>query len=184
VVVAGRFVTAGTVYYRMLKNGASVNTGSGSVSANYYWTWTCGFYDVAVGDVLAVKVWSSVADSDWRFEGMTVMATRVAPFLERVYRAIAYLLSLAPAYTLGNPSGVAQGVRVIGMDTSSYWDLISASKTYDVQYPKSTSGLYRLTHTDYYENNSALLRTSSTYYPYYSRNYYPNLNFRLLDRML
>jgi hypothetical protein len=184
VVVAGRFVTAGTVYYMMLKNGNTVIAGSGSVSANYYWTWNCGFYDVAVGDVLAVKLWSSVTDSDWRHKGMTVMATRVAPFLDRVYRNILYSLNLAPAYTLGNPSGVNQGLRVIGMDTASYWDNIVADKTYEVQYPKSTYGLYRLGTGDYTENNSAYLRTSSTYYPTYNRNYYPNFHFRLLERWL
>jgi hypothetical protein len=184
VVVAGRFVTAGTVYYRMLKNGASVNTGSGSVSANYYWTWSCGFYDVAVGDVLAVKVWSSVADSDWRFKGMTVMATRVAPFLDRVYRNILYDVEFAPAYTLGTPNYSGQGVRPWIMDGGSYLDDINVDKTYEVQYPKTTYGLYRLYHGDYAQQNSAYLRTSSGYCPYYSRNYYPNFRFRLLDRQL
>jgi hypothetical protein len=183
VVVAGKCVTAATIYYRMLINDTSIATGSGSVAANYYWTWNCGFFGAGlkIGDVLAVKVWSNQTDSDWRHKGMTVMATRVAPFLNRVYRDILYSLSLAPAYTLGNPGSVAQGLRVWILDGTGPLEQITASKTYEVQYPKLTYGLYRLQHSDYAENNSAYLRTSATYYPSYSRNFYPNLRFRLLE---
>lgn len=181
VYVAGKFITAGTVYYRMKKNGVSVATGSGSVSANYYWTWNCGFYDVAVGDVLEVAVWSNQTDSDWRWKGFIVFATRVAPVLNKRYFNILYSLNLQPAFTLGNPTLVSQGVRVYGMDTASFWEQIVLNKTYEVQYPKATYGLYRLQFTDYSENNTAMLRTSSTYYPNYSRNYIPDFRFRLLE---
>ena len=54
---AGKAVTAATIYWRMKKNGASVATGSGSVAANTFYTWSCGFYDVAVGDVLELALW-------------------------------------------------------------------------------------------------------------------------------
>jgi hypothetical protein len=187
VVVAGKCVTAATIYYRMLINNTSIATGSGSVAANYYWTWNCGFFGAGlkIGDVLAVKVWSNQTDSDWRHKGMTVMATRVAPFLNRVYRNIFYSLSLAPAYTLGNPGFSTQGLRIWIMDTASYMEQISASKTYEVQYPKYTYGLYRLQHADYSENNSAILRTSPSLYPNVSQNYYPStLRFRLLEERL
>lgn len=51
--------TTGFIYYRVLKNGVSVATGSQSVVGVAFWS-HCHyrFFDVKAGDVLAVKTWA------------------------------------------------------------------------------------------------------------------------------
>ena len=77
---SGQAVTAATISYRMTKNGVSVRTGTYTVAANYYYRLGCYFYDVAVGDVLGIKLWSSVADSNWDMKTFWMNVTRVIPF--------------------------------------------------------------------------------------------------------
>jgi hypothetical protein len=80
VLAGGQFVTAGTLYWKMLKNGQSVASGSGSVSANYWWSCTGAFFDVQVGDVLALKLWSSVGDSKLDRYAFAVHVSRIKLF--------------------------------------------------------------------------------------------------------
>ena len=68
VIGAGKFVTIGTLYWRMKKNGASVATGSYSVDSNYYYTVSAYFFDVAVGDLLELALWSTRTDSNWDYK--------------------------------------------------------------------------------------------------------------------
>lgn len=92
-----------TVYYRILRNGASVATGSASVAANYYYTWNhYSFYNVVSGDVLACKLWASSANVNWDYKALRVHVTRIGP--QAVPLSDFTLTSAAaPALALGTP---------------------------------------------------------------------------------
>ncbi|MGC8895647.1 MAG: hypothetical protein ACP5LB_02610 [Candidatus Bathyarchaeia archaeon] len=88
VLAGGQFVTAGTLYWRMLKNGQSVASSSTSVSANYYWSCTACFLDVQVGDVLALKLWSSVSDSILDRYAFAVHVSRIKLFKTPLHKDV------------------------------------------------------------------------------------------------
>lgn len=81
VIVAGKNNGTGsrTLYWRTLKNGGAVGTGSFSVAAGYYWTITAMKWGVSdVGDTVEVRVWGS-ADLDYRWRGLVCLPTRIFP---------------------------------------------------------------------------------------------------------
>ena len=54
--------SSATVYYRVLKNGASIASASSAVNTNYYYTVNCyQLYDIKVGDVIEAFSQESVA---------------------------------------------------------------------------------------------------------------------------
>jgi hypothetical protein len=173
VIGAGKAVTAATIYWRMKKNGASVNTGSSSVSANNYYTVNAFFYDVAVGDVLELALWSSVSDSNWDYKAYQIQVSRVIllnkPRLLSPCNFAA--LTIHPALTLGTPSFTNYSVYPYHCDTNLL--SITAATSYDFLYPKDTYGMFRIYFGDYTSSNSSTVRTSTTYRPYCYRNYVP-----------
>jgi len=76
---SGTVVTAATISYRMVKNGSSVKTGTFTVAANYYYRLGYYFYNVAVDDVLGIKLWSNQTDSNWDVKTLFVAITRITP---------------------------------------------------------------------------------------------------------
>jgi hypothetical protein len=170
---AGKAVTAATIYYRMKKNGASVKTGSSSVSAGYFYTWQCFFYDVAVGDVLELALWSTVSDSNWDYKAYQIQVSRLIllnkPRLLLPCNFAA--LTLHPVLTLGNPGSSSSGLYIYHLD--QYFTAITSATSFDVFYPKDTYGMFRTYYGDYAYSNSSVLRTSTTYRPYYYNNYVP-----------
>ena len=72
--------SSATGYYRILKNGVSVTTGSSPVAANNYYTISCyQLYDVKVGDVVEIRLWASAATMDHRYKAMSVAISRYVP---------------------------------------------------------------------------------------------------------
>jgi hypothetical protein len=173
VIGAGKAVTAATIYWRMKKNGASVNTGSSSVSAGYYYTRQCFFYDVAVGDVLELALWSSVSDSNWDYKAYQIQVSRVIllnkPRLLSPCNFAA--LTTQPALTLGSPSFTNYNLYPFHCDNAL--PNINAAISYQFLYPKDTCGMFEPYYGDAYSSNSSTVRTSTTYRPYYYRNYVP-----------
>jgi hypothetical protein len=173
VIGAGKAVTAATIYWRMKKNGASVNNGSSSVSANNFYTWNCFFYDVAVGDVLELALWSSVSDSNWDYKAYQIQVSRLIMLNKpRLLVPCNFAASaLHPTLTLGNQSSSYSGLCIYHLD--QYFMIITSATSFDVLYPKNTYGMFRINYGDYTYSNSSVLRTSTTYRPYYYRNYVP-----------
>jgi len=169
---AGKFVTAGTVYYRMKKNGASVATGSNSVSANYYYTWNCYFYDVAVGDVLELALWSNQTDSNWDYKAFQIQVSRLIPFNKpRLLMPCNFAaLGTQPALTLGNPTVTYSSLNPYHCDLPL--PSITAANLYGVLYP-NLYGMFRIGFGDSSYPNTATVLTSSTYRPRYYRNWVP-----------
>jgi hypothetical protein len=173
VIGAGKAVTAATIYWRMKKNGASVNTGSSSVSANTFYTRQCFFYDVAVGDVLELALWSSVSDSNWDYKAYQIQVSRLILLNKPRLLSPCNFAALAthPALTSGNPSLTISAFYPYHCD--AILPGISAATSYDFLYPKNTYGMFNINYGDYYYANSSVVRTSTTYRPYYYRNYVP-----------
>ncbi|MGQ9743112.1 MAG: hypothetical protein ACUVQW_00700 [Candidatus Bathycorpusculaceae bacterium] len=169
----GKAVTATNIYWRMKKNGESVNTGYGSVSANYFFTRNCYFYDVKVGDVLELALWSNQTDSTWDYKAFQIQVTRLILLNKPRLLLPCNFASLEthPVLTLGNPSWTGQALYPYHCDYPL--STITSATSYSSLYPKDTYGLFRLNYGDYNQFNSAPPRTSATYRPYYYRNFVP-----------
>jgi len=170
---AGRFTTAGTVYWRMKRNGASVASSSKSVSANYYYTVCAHFHNVNVGDVLELALWSSVSDSNWDYKALQIQVTRLIPFNKpRLFYKCSFSLSSQPVLTLGNPSA-AGTASFYPYHDDKVLPSITTDTTYTFLYAGSTYGLFRIGRGDYSLANNADVSTHSSYRPYYLRNLVP-----------
>jgi len=144
---SGQFITAGTLSYQMVKNGSSVKTGSFAVSANYYYRLGCYFYDVAVGDVLGIKLWSSVADSNWDIKTFWMDVTRVTPLNKP-----RSLYNVQVAAAVQRYSG-ANGALSYYLHDNFYYTTINAF-TIPLWYPAATYGMFRVSRGDSFNPDS------------------------------
>jgi hypothetical protein len=191
---AGKFVTAGTLSWRMVKNGVSVATGTASVAANTFYTVNAFFLDVLPGDVLGLKLWSNQTDSNWDYKALFCYPTRFFPFPLLNYKQIPAKVkiwnsdspTLFPTLTLGNPTAWIANYPWGGyIQNGSYlaWYIgTTDSFTFDYYPPHATYGVYRLWyHGDQSNANTAVVQTDATYRPKYYRNY---LNLKVECRPL
>jgi hypothetical protein len=168
---AGKCPTAATVSSRMKKNGASVNTGTISVSANYYYNIMPNFYDVAVGDVLELALWSSVADSQYDYKACAISISRVIIVNADVMLPCNFAnYTTYPTLSLGTPTVYSQPAFRIYNDTLEV-QLASAANVGAVKLNKSY-GLFRVYHADIYNPNAATQLSYSSR-PRYCKNYVP-----------
>jgi hypothetical protein len=167
--------TAGqTVYWRMIKNGASVATGSAGVSAGYYYTVNASFFGVVAGDVIEVRLWATSANVNWDYDGFQIQPSRLVTAEALNSPCYVNFRSLAsnPLLVKGNPSiSTYYSLTPYHLDTAL--PTINAPASYDVLYPKATYCLYRLYAGDYSSSNTASVTTDSTYRPRYVTNYVP-----------
>jgi hypothetical protein len=181
---AGKFVTAGTLSWRMVKNGASVATGTASVAANTFYTVNAWFLDVLPGDVLGLKLWSSVSDSNWDYKALFCYPTRLFPLPLFNYKQIlkdvtwSFSSSLYPTLTLGNPSRAIASLSyctfVQGENVNNYVFHYSGDyvKTMKFCSPHQDFGILRVFYYGDFNNpNTAGVNTSATYRPYYYCSY-------------
>lgn len=170
---AGKFVTTGTLYWNMKKNGVSVTTGSGTMTANYYYTLSAFFFDVNVGDVLELALWSSVTNSNWDYKALAICVSRIIPFAKIRILAPVTIADFVtyPILTLGNPGDYSTSALYPLHDDYAL-PSITTTRTYDCLYCKS-NGLFRVGSGDYSYANTVQLRQSSSTRPYYYRNYLP-----------
>jgi len=173
VIGAGKFVTGGALYWRMKKNGVSVASGSAYPGSNYYYTVEAFFYDVAVGDLLELALWSSVSDSNWDYKAFQIQVTRLIPINKpRLLSPCNFgYFPYHPNLTLGNPYATTGSTYIYHCDIMP--GAYAAATAFDCLYPKDTYGLFRIYYGDYVFSNTATVLTSTTYRPYYYRNYVP-----------
>lgn len=135
----GQFVTAGTLYWRMVKNGLSVASSSFSVSANYYYVIEAGFLDVKVSDVLGLKLWSSVSDSNWDRSAIAVSPSRIQPLKTPLYKDVTIKAVSSQSFT--NFSATASG-------TSGYVYIYNGTTSFD--YANSSAGGFTLSNIPFF----------------------------------
>jgi hypothetical protein len=171
VYAAGKFVTAGTLYWRMKKNGSSIANGSTSVGANTFYTVSAHFYDVNVGDILEIALWSSVTDSNYDYKALAVSVTRIIPFNKP-----RFLINVEcptqtpfPTLTLGNPSPSDVYFLAIYSDDKLNYTTYSGAVSTKIVMVGDTYGLFQKYFGDNTTKNSANVRTDATYRPKYDR---------------
>jgi hypothetical protein len=185
VYAGGKFVTAGSLYWRMKKNGVSVANGSGTVSANLYYTRLFCFYNVEVGDVLKISLWSNRSDSNWDYNAYFVYPTRICVSSRlRAMLNVTYTNMQYTALTLGAPH-----VYNVASSYTCHDDLLNVNTAEDQKvtllYNGKTNdyGLFRVTHGDALSaDGSPTQSTDASYRPNYWREDIPTtITFRFLD---
>ena len=174
---AGKNVSgaSGTVYYRMVKNGSSVKTGSGSVSDTYFYTWNCYFYNVAVGDVLGIKLWAAAAGVNRDYQARQIQPTRLAMVADgEIMKPLNYSsVTSHPVPSLGSPSySATYAFEVYLPGTTAKVSLGSSSAIPELRH-HATYKLFRIVRGDTSYANSTQVKISTTYRPYYCRNCLP-----------
>jgi len=147
---SGQVVTAATISYRMTKNGVSVKTGTFTVAANYYYRLGCYFYNVAVGDVLGIKLWSNQADSNWDMKTFWMNVTRVIPFNKP--RCL-YNINVAVQGSGGTPKWYHNDVFVY---------TAASAFTVPLWYPAATYGMFQISRGDSIYSNGIESTTGTT----------------------
>ncbi|MCW3994592.1 MAG: hypothetical protein NWE98_00375 [Candidatus Bathyarchaeota archaeon] len=185
VIAAGKFVTAGTLSYRMKRNGVSVATGTGSVNANLFYTRLFCFFNVQVGDVLKIALWSNRSDSNWDYNAFFVYPTRLTLNLKnRLLMNVTYSNIQAVSLSLGNPHISNNAVSYLVHDDTLSTS-IAEGQTITFLYNGKTNnyGLFRISHGDYVNaDGSPTHFTDATYRPAYWREDLPTqITFRALD---
>ncbi len=171
VYAAGKFVTAGILSWRMKKNGSSVRTGTLSVAANTYYTLTACFFNIAVGDVLEIALWSNQTDSNYDYKAFFVVVDRVSVWNKRrLYAPCNFTgVEAKPVLTLGNPSVQETKVTIpYHLDIYLYYNF-SAPTNFSHIYAGTTYGCFMVGLGDYSKNNDAYGYTHASYRPYYVR---------------
>jgi hypothetical protein len=165
---SGQFITAGTLNYRMVKNGSSVKTGSFAVSANYYYRLGCYFYNVAVGDVLGIKLWSNQADSNWDMKTFWMDVTRITPLNKP-----RCLYNVEVAAAVQRFSGAGGGTLNYYLH-DNFYSTIGTASTIPLWYPAATYGMFRVSRGDGSNPNGIESGTGATRPDRKGLNYVPS----------
>ena len=172
---AGKFVTAGTVYWRTKKNSVSVATGSLAVTANTFYTVNAFFYDIAVGDVLEIALWSTVTDSNWDYKAYQIQVSRVVPIRQRNLKdPTIQNFTQEPSLTLGNPSAAASYACIVWSSDKAHGSYSGVSPTFNLIYAGVTRGIFTDNFGDDRVGNSAEVKINATYRPYYESSRLPH----------
>lgn len=182
---AGRNTSGATkkVYYRILKNGVNIATGSGStLSGNNYTYNHYNFLGVNVGDVLDCKLWADGMGCNWAHKSAIVVPTRCGPAATLVHNMVVAIVK-APPLTQGNPS--ASNANSYLFHADEQWVTLGEVSTwrYAACFSAAQSRLFRSGAGD--TGQMSEFRTSQTAYPYYrqpfvlSRIAYTPLNLRV-----
>jgi len=175
-----------TLYWKMLKNGSEIKSGSKSISANYYWTLNAFFCNVAIGDTLAIKLWATSTNVNWDYEARQLQFSRIA-LLEKYY-----VLILFKVLKLEKHPQLSQGANPYAATTQCLFyhsagiskGVSSGPEDFSPWKPHSTYKLFRIYRGDYYGANSGNILTHSSYQPYYYSNYVPKkMELRALRRL-
>jgi len=191
VIGAGRVVTGAILSWRMKKNGYSVNLGQLSTTTNYRYTIQAWFYDVTVGDVLELALWSNVADSLYDYKAYQIHVTRITPYYLKVhYRFFLQSIIAQPVLTLGTPTTptanwyiyvIHRGYNFTPNGTSYFFRTNIGGWIWSIIVPDEVMGLVYTRHGDISNQNSVTTTTHATSRPRYYRNYLPSLvRFRYL----
>lgn len=172
--------TSRTVYYRILKNGSSVATGSSRVLGGYFYTWNhCNFFDVQVGDVIACKLWASGANVNWDYKALMLDLTRPGSANVLVEK-LAVTLAKTQVLSLGTPNNVPRGVYPYHEDIREIdQNYAGTSLSRRMKLVGQTYRLWRVSRGDY--TQSSVLLSHRTYHPQAFCNMRPTaLSFRPL----
>ena len=157
-----------TIYWRMVKNGENVNTGSFSCDANYYWAVHANFFDVEENDTIELRLWASSTNVNWDYDAHWITVTRLKPLdVEGFYHMKIEIQNVPSLSSAPNPS---------------YWVGWLYIYIFNTTYDEEKLGIYNFPATipylsleyrymilyegDKFYQNTADVRTHSSYHPY------------------
>jgi len=164
-----------TVYWRMLKNGSSLSTGSFSVDANYYWTISAFYYDVSAGDTIELRLWASSTNVNWDYDAYACPYTRPFPYeSSKVVNLLVQTKDIItyPTLTLGNPAEGWLTRYILANGQTDQDDRIPTIEEVE-HFERWSSYIIKLWFGDRYYQNSAYYKVHETYRPYYGNGYMP-----------
>lgn len=186
IVTSGKAISTATPNYRILKNGASVTTAAGSsVAANNFWALThWRWLDVQVGDVLEVRLWSTVSDTNYDYSAIFVYPTNVVLTPPNVMTKDVTIVSsntASPSLTQGTPSVSNFGSLCVFPTTSTFTAGLGASTyTLPVYMPHPTQGFCKVVNGD---TSASGVGNHATSHPLYQKNSAPiSISFREMLR--
>jgi len=163
-----------TVYWRMLKNGASLSNGSFSVSASYYWTITARYFDVNAGDTIELRLWASSTNVNWDYDAHVCHYTRPFPYASGIVADLWVKtkdIVIHPTLSQGNPY-VHSNYRHRIVNPQTGYENREETDTEFEHFERWTGYLLRIGQGDLYQNDAAY-NTHSSYRPYYRTNFIP-----------
>lgn len=170
-----------TVNWRVLKNSVSVATGSQTgVASNQFWTHSYfQFFDVAVGDVLEIRLWSTSANVNYDYYAIALQPTRINLGKSYINKDVSYTnLVNHPALALGTPN--VQSTAFTGVNACSIANQptnVSGSATFGALSWTSPYFAGRINNAD--QVTSVTTLTHATNHPQYQRNSIPSaISFR------
>lgn len=167
--VSGKMGASGTtIGWRMKKNGAQVATGTtASVTANYYYGFTCSFSNITLGDVLSVQLWcANNCTYDWY--GYVLEPTQAVIQSGAMYKPFRFTDGLVTFPTA--PSG--RSITYTRERTRlGYYPTSATTQAYDYMTGDSASASTNVSLDTFYEYAGA---TSGSFRAYYGDIYYPN----------
>ncbi len=190
VYVAGKTVTACTLYYKVLYNGSSISNGTNSgVGANVNWTYSiCNsslfLAPVKAGDVIDVKVWSNMTDTQYDYNGVFFQPCRlVLSKPGTVLKDVSYNYTPTVSHTLTHgrsPASINQQTSALSVAAG-----VSANVSNSMTVPfisqisggvtaSANFGVLSPYFGDIGLRTNANFNGHSTYHPYYQRNIYPS----------
>lgn len=159
--IVGYCPTAATIYWRMRKNGAIVASGSFAVSAANYYRIYAIWQGIAVGDIVELRLWSSVADSRYDYTGWQIHPSRVCTVesLNSPCSVSFEGLVAAPVWTGTNaPTGTVTTTGFAAQHLDATLATVTAATAYDILFPRVTNRLFRTAYGD----TTAPINTAST----------------------
>lgn len=174
---------AQNVSWRVLKNGVSVATGTQSaVPINAFWTHSHPqLFDIAVGDVLEIKLWSPSANVNYDYYAIQVYPTNINLGTASLNKEVTYSGFILPSLTSGTPAANVSGNFLVAPSS-----LVSASINMNtgivVFGALAWDPIYRSGRVNFGDvSRGAITTTHATNRPLYNRNYFPtSISFREL----
>lgn len=184
--VAGKNTDAAaqTINYQCYKNGVAVTgaTGSQSVATNTFWTFSLyRFFDVSVGDVLGVSLWSASANMNYDYYSLVIFPSRPTLGTSYINKDVTYSNFSTPSLFVGNP--VQQNANGTFLYPSTGTSTISANGnvTFGALNWNGTYQAFRIDRSDNTINTGAT--THATNRPYYQSQILPTkISFREILR--
>lgn len=164
--IVGRNTAAAsrTIFWRMLKGGTAVATGSFSVPATHFYRIFAFWYGVAIGETLEMKLWAPVAGVNYDWTGFQIHPSRVGTnesLNSACYTELA--LSIAPVWSSAGAPGGAVTTGLFyphHIDFTFAW-LSVVTATYDIVFPKVVSKFGRISHGDWASADNILSATDA-----------------------
>jgi hypothetical protein len=179
IITAGKCVTSGVISWRALKNGVSIATGStASITANNFYTEThWRWYDIQVGDLLEVKLWSSVSDSNYDYQALYIYPTQLVNSpINTIMKDVTYMTVIPPSVPSGNGNATnTAGLNILptsSSNTSAYNISFTGTTNTFPALGQTTHGFFRMNSGDV--NLTTYHQVHATLRPQYQKNYVPS----------